>query len=214
MFEFETTFNVNTGDLSQTYTGSGVHLKKDVTLSFTLLDPQLNLIKTDSDLINNPLTNIVSFDILDSNGNVVFPNYKSGTSSRSLTLTEIENASIFGSYNKDFGVRSTITNNLNSNKFQSEFYVYGNIPVVDIGATFIYDGGPFEEGSNESGTPPPQIGFGEYPFITGGNEPQIGQIKIEVGLTNSLQYIEMLKYDIYASLEDDIVVYDDPNLNT
>jgi hypothetical protein len=205
MFEFETAFNVNTGALSQTYTGSGVHLKKDVTLSFTLLDPQLNLIKTDSDLINNPLTDIVSFDILNSNGSVVFPNYKSGTSSRSLTLTEIENASIFGSYNKDFGVRATVTNNLNNNKFQCEFYAYGNVPEIDIGATFIYDGGAFAPASQDPYSP--------YPFPTGGNETQLGQIKLDIALKNSLQYIEMLKYDIYASLEDNIVVYDDPNLN-
>jgi hypothetical protein len=205
MFEFEPTFEVNTGDLNKVYTGSGVHLNRDVTISLSLLDPEFNEIATDNDLIRNPLADIVSFDILNSSGQVVFQNYKSGATSRTLTLTEVENASIFGSYAKDFGIRSIITNRLNSQKFTGEFYVYGNVPEVDTGATFIYDGGPFVSGIQDP--------YSIYPFPTGGNQTQTGQIKIEVGLKNSLQYVKMLKYDIYVSTEDDIVVYEDPNLN-
>jgi hypothetical protein len=130
MFEFDTTFNVNTGELDFTYIGSGVHLYKDVTFSFSLLDPVGNVIENDAQMIANPLINEVIFDIMDTGRNVVYPTYKSGVTSRSITITENENESIFGSYNPNFGVRVTVTNHLGTDPFVSEFYTYGNTPII------------------------------------------------------------------------------------
>jgi hypothetical protein len=190
MFEFDTQFTVNTGDLSATYTGSGVHLNRDVTFSLSLIDQQENLILSDADLIKNTIINNVSFDILDATGGTVAPNYKSGTTSRSLTLTEIENASIFGSYTKDFGVRVTVSNSINNNVFTSEFYAYGNVPNISSS----------------------QITDGNTSYLA--TEQLYDQIVVDLELSNSLKYVNMQKFDIYASPYDNITLYSDPNLRS
>ena len=138
MFEFDTTFDVNTGELEASYIGSGVHLYKDVTFSFNLIDPVGNIIANDSELINNPLINEVIFDILDTGRNIIYPTYKSGVSSRSITITEAENESIFGQYTPNFGVKVTVTNKIGTDPFTSEFYAYANTPSVSN--YIVYDG--------------------------------------------------------------------------
>lgn len=130
MFEFDTTFNVNTEELDFSYIGSGVHLYKDVTFSFNLIDPLGNIITNDSELIVNPLVNEVIFDIMDTGRNIIYPAYKSGVSSRSITITESQNISIFGQYQPNFGVKVTVTNKIGTDPFISEFYAYANTPSV------------------------------------------------------------------------------------
>lgn len=78
MYEFDPSFNVNTGSLNQVFSGSGVHLNRDVTFSFGLIDQQANAITSDQQLIDNPLVDSIVFDILDSGGNVIYPAYLSG----------------------------------------------------------------------------------------------------------------------------------------
>jgi len=190
MFEFDTQFLVNTGSLGTVYTGSGVHLNRDVTFSFTLVDPEETVIKTDYDLIKNPFVSTVAFDILNKSGQTVFANYKSGTTSRSLTLTEIENASIFGVYEKDFGVRAKIANNINSNIFQSEFYAYGNLPEI---STFeVTDG---------------SLGYLSEPAL-------YDKITVNLKFANNLKYVDIQKFDLYASTDSGISLYSDPNLKS
>jgi len=193
MFEFDTNFVVDTGNLTAVYTGSGVHLNKDVNFSFSIIDPQGNLITTDAELIANPLTNIVSFDILDSEGNLIFENYKSGTTSRSLNVTAIENESIFGVYTKDFGVRAKITNNVNSNVSISEFYAYGNIPIIE---SFQVTDGIFN------------------PYNDFESGPLLEQIQLDLVITNSPEYIDIIQYDLYVSESDNITLFDDPTLRS
>jgi hypothetical protein len=130
VFEFPTNFIVDTGALDQVYTGSGVHLNRDVTFNFSFLDNQQNLIASDSDFINNPLINLITYDVLDTGGNVIFANYKSGSTSTSLQITAQENENLFGTYTKDFGVRATVSNFVDATTFQAEFYVYGNVPKI------------------------------------------------------------------------------------
>jgi hypothetical protein len=143
MFEFDTTFDVNTGELEASYIGSGVHLYKDVTFSFGLIDPMGNVIENDAQMIANPLINEVIFDIMDTGKNVIYPTYKSGITSRSITITESENESIFGSYNPNFGVRVTVTNHLGTNPFVSEFYTYANKPIIS--SYKVYDASGFND---------------------------------------------------------------------
>lgn len=130
VFEFPTNFIVNTGALDQVYTGSGIHLNRDIIFSFSFLDNQQNTVSSDVEFINNPLINLITYDILDTGGNVVFANYKSGTTSTTLQITETENENIFGDYTKDFGVRATLSNYVTNDIFQAEFYVYGNVPKI------------------------------------------------------------------------------------
>lgn len=194
MYEFETNFPIDTGNLNVVYTGSGVHLYKDVTMSFGLMDQQLNSVSNDTELISNPLINSVAFDILNINGGTVYPNYKSGTTSRSITITEKENESIFGTYTKDFGVRAKLTNYIDSSVFQSEFYVYGNVPeisgysIVDgTGYSFVNGSGYFYSGS------------GQYEKII-----------VNMVFSGNPRFVNMTKYDVYISTEDDIELYYDP----
>ena len=130
VFEFPTDFIVDTGALDQIYTGSGIHLNRDIIFSFSFLDNQQTTVSSDIEFINNPLINLITYDILDTGGNVVFANYKSGTTSTTLQITETENENIFGNYTKDFGVRATLSNYVTNDVFQAEFYVYGNVPKI------------------------------------------------------------------------------------
>ncbi len=137
MFEFENGYNLNTGELLQIFSASGIHLQKDITLSFSFIDPAGNVVDTDIELRENPLIKEIEYDILDTNGNVLYENYFIGLS-RSLTISELDNIALFGEYKKDFGIRAIVSNYINENKFISEYYVYGNVP--DIYSVQVYDG--------------------------------------------------------------------------
>lgn len=142
-YEFELDFVVDTGALGVSYEGSGVHLNRDVTISLELIDPQGSVAFSDYQMVANPLIAEVSFDILDTGGNVIFPNYKSGTTSRAITITALENEKIFGVYTKDFGVRMTVGNTVNSDKFTSDFFTYANTPIIN--SFYVIDGTPYQD---------------------------------------------------------------------
>ena len=198
MYEFDTSFNVDTGDFSKVFSGSGVHLNKDVSFSFSLMDHQLNTVENDQQLIENPLINNLAFDILDSNGNVVFPNYLSGGSSRSIYISESTNRSIFGVYTKDFGVRVRMSNYLDNKISTGEFYVYGNVPSITLENPNAYI---ISDGSDPSGSEP-------SPATQVFNE-----IIVNLTYNNNLKYINFERYDIYASTGNDIVLYQDPSIS-
>lgn len=190
MYEFEAVFNVNTGDLSTVVTGSGVHLNKDVTLSFSLLDQEANPVQNDQQLINNPLIDTVIFDILDISGNIIYPNYLSGGTTRSITISEADNISIFGDYTKDFGVRARIFNNIDNKVFTGVFLVYGNEPVIN---SYI-------------------VSDSSVPYLDGAQQV-FGEVTVDLSLANNLKYVTMQKYDIYASTGNGIELYPEANMN-
>jgi hypothetical protein len=194
MFEFDPFFNVDTGNLNQLFSGSGVHLNKDVNFSFSLTDHQLNEIINDQQLIENPLINNVAFDILDTGGNVIFPNYISGGTSRSLYISEITNKSIFGQYTKDYGIRLRMSNYLDSQIFTGVFYTYANIPVSSFEEIVISDG-------NEPSVSDPNGSFQSF-----------NEIVVYLKFDNDLKYINFEKYDIYASTGNDIILSEDPSI--
>jgi hypothetical protein len=177
LFEFDLSYTVNTGSLGNTFTGSGVHLNRDVSFSLDLIDQQQNIISNDQQLIANPLVTAISFDILGPTGNIIYTGYKSGTNSRTLTITAIENESIFGNYTKDFGIRATVTNPVNSNLFVADFYAYGNIPVVsnynivDSTASYL-------------------------------QESIYDRIEVDVEFQNNLKYVNIERFDIYCATGD------------
>jgi hypothetical protein len=138
-YEFEPTFSVNTEDLSLVYTGSGVHNNKDVTIFFDLIDPEDSEIFSDYELQNNPLIQSVKYDILDIDGNLVYDDFLVAKT-RSITFTYQNNVSLFGEYQKDFGIRATVYNTINEDLFTAEFYLYGNTPEFS-GISYLNDGG-------------------------------------------------------------------------
>ena len=191
MYEFDPSFIVDTGSLSQVFSGSGVHLFPDVSLSFDFLDQQGNIVSSDKEFVDNPLIQTVVFDILDVSGNVIAPSFISGGTSRSITFTRQNNEQIFGNYQKDFGVRLSLFNSFDGASSTGEFYIYGNVPSIS-GATV------------SDGTDP----------LYSANDQVYDEIAVAIQLNNNLNYINLEKFDIYASTGGCLTnLYEDPSLD-
>lgn len=192
MYEFDPSFIVDTGSsLAQVFSGSGVHLFQDVSLSFDFLDQQGNSVTSDKEFINNPLLQSVVFDILDLSGNVAFPAFMSGGTSRSITFTKADNENVFGTYQKDFGVRLSLFNSFDGSSSTGEFYIYGNVPSIS-GA------------SVSDGTDP----------LYSDNDQIFDEINVELKFNNNLKYINFEKFDIYAATGACVAnLYEDPSLD-
>ena len=176
MFEFPTSYILDTGALTDYYTGSGVHLYKDVSLLFDILDPEGSTFLTDAEVANSSIIKNVSFDVLTTGGNLIYQNYRNGKT-RFLKISEEENVNLFGFYQKDFAIRATIENNINNELFIAEFYLYGNTPLINSVAAYDGTSGSFASGS------------GVY-----------DQIKFEVSFANDSTYIKYNRIDVYADL--------------
>lgn len=174
MFEFNTTYALDTGALTDYYTGSGIHLYKDVSLTFDILEPGGDVFLSDIEVINSPLIDNIKFDILSTGGNLLYENFKNGKT-RSITITEQQNISLFGSYQKDFAIRATVSNTINSELFLAEFYLYGNVPSINY--ITAYDGSPS--------------------FISGGSGVY-DKIQLYMYYNNNSNYIKYNRVDIYA----------------
>ena len=170
--EFDPTFDVDTGNLNQIFTGSGVHLKKDVTLFFDILDQQLNTVSSNQQFLENPLINECVFDILNVDGTTAAANFSTGKYSRSVVVSALDNENIFGSYQKDFGVRCKLPNTFDGSIFTGEFYAYGNVPnILDIAP--------------------------DYTEFSGAAQAT-ELINTAVVLQNDLNFTQMDRYDVYA----------------
>jgi hypothetical protein len=172
LVEISPVFNVDTGNLNQVFTGSGVHLKKDVTFFFDILDQQLNTISSNQQFLENPLISGCTFDILNANGTTAVENFFTGKYSRSVTVSALDNEDIFGSYQKDFGVRCKLPNTFDGSIFTGEFYVYGNVPnILDI--------------------------VPDYTEFSGAAQAT-ERINAAIVLQNDLNFTQMDRYDVYA----------------
>jgi hypothetical protein len=172
LFEIYPVFNVDTGNLNQVFIGSGVHLKKDVTLFFDILDQQLNAVSSNQQFLENPLISGCVFDILNANGTTASENFFTGKYSRSLAFSALDNENVFGSYQKDFGVRCKLPNTFDGSIFTGEFYVYGNVPnILDI--------------------------VPDYTEFSGAAQAT-ELINAEIVLQNDLNFTQMDRYDVYA----------------
>lgn len=177
MYEFDPSYTLNTGDLTATATGSGVHVNRDVALLFQIVDPNGNVVDNDVDLNRNQLISGISFDILSTGGSIIYANYRSGKSVY-FALDEDDNISLFGSYTKDFGIRMKVSNTVNSNVFTSEFYMYGNVPEINSSSVSVIDGT-------------------ENPYAT---IPQLfDEIQFNLNYFNNFNYINFDRIDVYAS---------------
>jgi len=126
LYEFTPSFTVDQTDLSLTSTGSGVHLKKDVTVNLGILDRVSGGVAGNQELLANPYVNNVSLDILNIDGTVKFQDFLTNYKSNAFSITEYDNINVFGEYTKDFGVKATVSESSQTNT--SEFYFYGNVP--------------------------------------------------------------------------------------
>jgi len=172
LFEFDPTFSVDTGNLNQIFTGSGVHSQKDVTFFFDILDQQLNTISSNQQFLENPLISGCVFDILNIDGTTAAANFFTGKYSRSVTISALDNENIFGTYKKDFGVRCKLPNSFDGSIFTGVFLAYGNVPnILDI--------------------VPNHVEFSGAPQAT-------ESFSASVVLQNDLRFTRMDRYDVYA----------------
>jgi hypothetical protein len=196
LYEFEVVPPTTGADLANVSTGSGVHLYKDVTLTFSdIVDRQGNNLRTQEQLQNNIFFEGFDIDILDSTGGMVFTGYKSGLKSRTFTFTEQENIEVFGSYQPDFGVRYAVQDQNGSEQI-SEFYLYANVPQVKC--VYVTDSsGQFLNESNASdyvttGTTAEELYLTNKQPITerGGVavSPETGMIQLEICFTNDPRF--------------------------
>ena len=166
LYEFDTIPpQVDSGELMNASTGSGVHLYKDVTLIFSdIIDRAGNSLTTQQQLQNDPFFDGFDIDILNITGGMVFTGYKSGIQSRVFTFSEQENIEVFGRYQPDFGIRYSLQDQ-NGSEQVNEVYLRGN--PLEIDYFYITDAsGRFLNESNGSN------------FVTTGTTPE------ELYLTN------------------------------
>jgi hypothetical protein len=170
--EFDPNFDVDTGNLNQIFTGSGVHLQKDVTFFFDILDQQLNTISSNQQFVENPLISGCVFDVVNIDGTTALANFFTGKYSRSVTVTALDNENIFGTYRKDFGVRCKLPNTFDGSIFTGVFLAYGNVPnILDIVPNY----------SEFSGAAQATESF-----------------NTSINLQNDLKFTQMDRYDVYA----------------
>lgn len=125
LYEFESEYTYDTGDTTVTGTGSGVHLYKDVSFTFDILDRLSGSLTNSADINRNSSIGDMAISIINTGGSVVYPNYYSGVAKRTFTFREQDNIDVFGSYQKDFGILVDLQDNT-ADVFDAEFYVYGN----------------------------------------------------------------------------------------
>lgn len=175
LVETSPVFNIDTGNLNQVFTGSGIHLKKDVTFFFDILDQQLNAISSNQQFLENPLISGCVFDVLNADGTTAAANFSTGKFARSVTISALDNEDIFGSYQKDFGVRCKLPNTFDGSIFTGEFYAFGNLPnILDIVPDFTEFSG----------------------------EAKVTELlNAAIVLQNDLNFTQMDRYDVYALTE-------------
>ena len=126
IYEFETDFSLDTGDLSTSGVGSGVYKgAEDVTLQYEIINKLGNALNTTSEIADDPFISGINVSILDITGRVVFANYRSEWLSPSFNFTRQDNLDVFGAYTKDFGVRYEVVNT-DGGSHTSDFYCYAN----------------------------------------------------------------------------------------
>jgi hypothetical protein len=134
IYDFETSFNYDAKDISIIGRGSGIHLDRDVSFKFSFLDRKNNYISNSTDMTNSPFFKSVSYDILDKNGIVAYPNFLEGYVSK-FVFSEQDNIKVFGQYEPNFGVRARTKDDVLSQDGIAEIFTYGNnlyIPEVQI----------------------------------------------------------------------------------
>tara|TARA_R110000772_G_scaffold6781_6_gene23661 strand:- start:57 stop:1724 length:1668 start_codon:yes stop_codon:yes gene_type:complete len=142
--EFQANFGYDSQDLTTLGSGSGVHTKRDVEVTFNIMDRNGDILFNKENIQQSSFCDGVVFDITDENGNIVEKNFQSGQSNK-LLLTERTNESIFGNYKKDFGVIATVIDETSLYSPSGYISLYGNnleisgIKTVDSNGTSDYE---------------------------------------------------------------------------
>ncbi|HAI44560.1 MAG TPA: hypothetical protein DCM40_43900, partial [Maribacter sp.] len=134
--EFDLDFETDTGDLTLWTTGSGVYGGGPLTLSFGITDQEGGRVSSAAEFQENPFLTEQRISILDSDGNMVYLNYRI-TQDSVFTFTEQDNINVFGSLTRNFGLQIDTVNNDGTEK-KSFFYLYSN--PISVEKVYIQDG--------------------------------------------------------------------------
>ena len=105
---------------------SGISVVKNIDNEFIFnIKNRLNITLDERSMKDDAFFNGVKVDVLNKSGLTVLNNFTSGDVD-SLVFTESENIGVFGSFNKDYGIRMTIDDKTNVLDHVSEYYLYGN----------------------------------------------------------------------------------------
>ena len=130
IYEFDSVYSADLDDLNKVITGSGVYKNgSDVSLQFNILNRNGELLTSSSQIAADPFIEKQIISILDSDANVVFPSYRTNGDS-TFTFSRSQNIDVFGSYNRNFGIRNEIVN-ADGGISTGEFYLYANTATFD-----------------------------------------------------------------------------------
>src|SRR5210317_722717 len=195
LFEFESVFTVDESDLNSVASGSGVHLNRAVEIDLGILDRSSGDVSTQPDFLDNSYVQKIDVDILDITGGVKYSDFLVDYKSNFLAFTEYDNFKVFGDYAKHFGVKIKLEDR-NSGVHTSEFYFYGNEPIISGIAVQDSTGTTSHTGSLSSKTAVNSTG-------------QTGALTTTVTFLNDTNYISFDRLDIYYTDTSDF----DLNLN-
>lgn len=195
-YDFEPSFTLNTGQIGGVSIGSGIHKKKDVNIDFSFIDKKRNYISTSEQIASSKFIDSIVYDILDINGTTQYENYQSGIDP-SISITEQQNIEIFGSYQKDFGIRAKTIDPLIGVGGVSEYYVYGNvlninsIEVRDVSGTTNYMATSYAEKNQDS------VNLGTTPSGFVGEDEE--NLAFQLYFDQNKDYVNPVSVYIYAN---------------
>lgn len=198
-YDFEKSFTPNSGDLTLVGIGSGIHKKKDVELTFSLLNRKRQIIDSAE---SSQYVQSIDFDILDINGKTVVENYIQGLSP-SISITEQKNIEIFGEYQKDFGVRAKIIDDLGITS-NAEYYLYGNVLNIDSVSVREKEGTTQWIAKSYAEKEDEAVSLGLIP--SGFIEEQDPEISFKFNFDQNEKYVDPVSVQIYAYTGEDFSI--------
>ncbi len=153
--EFQTSFTADSTDLSKITTGSGVYTEgADVTLQFNILNRNGEQLSSAAQIAADPFVSGQKISILNTDGSVVFPDYRIGGDS-TFNFSSSQNIDVFGTFTRNFGIRNEVVNQ-DGGVHTSEFYLYANTATFD--KVFVRSSGQTVLNESYTNNSPPDTG--------------------------------------------------------
>lgn len=211
IYEFQPSFTVDSTDLTKIPTGSGVYTNTP-TLQFNILNRNGQALTSAAQIAADPFVKEQRISILNTDGTVVFPNYRVGGDS-TFTLTRSQNIDVFGTYTRNFGIRNEVVNQ-DGGVHTSEFYLYANTVTFD--KVFVRSSGETVLNENYTNHSPPNTGgintaeyradaikyFNNQPVNESG---ATGFIEADIGFNEDSSYVALGDVTIWQGATKDFV---------
>jgi hypothetical protein len=216
IYEFDSVYNPDPDDPTKIITGSGVYKNgSDVSLQFSILNRNGELLTSASQIASDPFIDKQIISILDADSNVVFPSYRTNGNS-TFTFSRSQNIDVFGSYNRNFGIRNEIVNK-DGVTSTGEFYLYAN--TATLNQVTVQASGVTTRNENFTNHSPPDTGnipsaadradaikyFNNQPISTSGST---GFIELTLGFNESPNFTNLGDLTIWNGTSGDFATND------